>query len=133
MSVNPIDFLAIAEELIGGSSEIHYRCAASRAYYSAYHRCLDIGDALLGGEDETVGKHERLIRKLANYPKTEEPKEVNMKIRALGHMLSQARNIRTTADYKLLEDFPLNKAKEVFLTVRRIEQNSDIVEQSLHG
>jgi hypothetical protein len=35
--MNPLDFLEVADELIGGMREADWRSAVSRAYYAAFH------------------------------------------------------------------------------------------------
>lgn len=111
MAVLPKDFLLIAEELMEtGNKEIHYRTAASQAYYSIYHQCVPIAKDL---HDITIeaGVHERMILKIEHHAGTGEKDNL---ICQLGELIRRVRNIRVKADYKINEDF---KFKDVNLAI----------------
>ncbi|PKD41985.1 hypothetical protein CWO84_02875 [Methylomonas sp. Kb3] len=89
MPIDKIAFLQFAQSL-SDDSEIQMRNSVSRAYYAAYHTCLDVykTDGTAEG-----GVHAKLISGLKNSP--------NINDRKVGFMLQQLKMLRTTADYHL--------------------------------
>ncbi|MDH4225568.1 MAG: HEPN domain-containing protein [Deltaproteobacteria bacterium] len=99
MTIQPDDFLKLARELAQGEEEIHWRCAASRAYYAAYHTCLPLGNRFPPSKKD-IGSHQKLILGLKESP--------DSAIRALGNRLSSLRDLRASSDYKLGDSFEKN-------------------------
>ena len=95
MSVNCNDFLIFAKSL-SNKSEINNRNAASRSYYAAYHKCVEIynpNNDLIG----EGGLHEKLIKHLEGG--------CDKKEKELSYQMNQGRKLRVIADYKLDIDF----------------------------
>ena len=83
MPVTPEEFLAAAEDLGQGTTEVAWRNAASRAYYAIFHRCVPIG-ASFGVKPDDANVHARLIGALTDSL-------VPNSIRSLGFMMRQCR------------------------------------------
>lgn len=83
--------------------EVDDRAAISRAYYAAYHRCLDFHSQLpYPGKDSRnskAGVHERLIHRLCNP--TVPNQALSMHSCALGQKLQTLKKRRYEADYLL--------------------------------
>ena len=86
MAIKKEDFLAFAKAL-PEDCEINLRNAMSRAYYAAYHGCLELYEA---DRSANGGVHNKLIIALKNSP--------DRKDRQLGIILDQLRLLRRTAD-----------------------------------
>lgn len=97
------EFLTLAQLLAGNPDEASQRSAVSRAYYAAYHHCLEWHGQLpapgnnVGPEG---GKHQTLINQLT-HPAPEVPSALKMKSKSLGYKLNELRLARVKADYKL--------------------------------
>jgi len=96
MAIKKEDFLSFAKAL-PEDCEINLRNAMSRAYYAAYHGCLEIYEA---DRSANGGVHNKLIIALKNSP--------DRKDRQLGIILDQLRLLRRTADYYLSESITLS-------------------------
>lgn len=95
MAIQKEEFLAFAKAL-PEDSEINLRNAMSRAYYAAYHGCLEIYRA---DHSADGGVHSKLITGLKNSS--------DQKDRQYGFILEQLKSLRTTADYYLTESIDL--------------------------
>ncbi|MDO9104060.1 MAG: hypothetical protein Q7U57_03775 [Methylovulum sp.] len=91
MPVDKQEFLQFAKSLPEGT-EIQIRNAVSRAYYAAYHACLEVYSI-----DNSVegGVHSKLISSLI--------KSTDVNDRKIGFILQQLKGLRTVADYYLSE------------------------------
>ncbi|HEV3432270.1 MAG TPA: hypothetical protein VG320_30695 [Paraburkholderia sp.] len=96
MSISVQDLLSLAHALGNGAGESEWRSGASRAYYAAYHRALEVADACLPTNLFAAGEHERL---------TERFKQHSMKGKQIAYVLIDLKKTRTTADYKLTAAF----------------------------
>jgi uncharacterized protein (UPF0332 family) len=117
--IDAVNFFESAKKLCEQNSEVDYRNAISRAYYAAYHAALALNDLIEnhGGIKSGVGVHEQLVTKFTNCPTS-----INycMKIKSIGYLLRDAKNIRRDADYFLAIDFTKEDAKEQLKTVKQI-------------
>lgn len=104
MPVVSSDFIAYSEGIQSGAAEIANRCAISRAYYGAYHACIEWHDVKLAVPGHQVGHgggvHQQLINQLVN-PDTSSIQDVQFYSRSLGYSLRALKDTRTVADYDL--------------------------------
>jgi len=119
MTATPHDFLSIAEELLKGTEEIHLRCAASRAYYAAYHSSLPFHKKLPAGGSRG-STHAKVIQDYSNF--LGDPPELRLTVRKIGILLNQAKSVREIADYELGQNFPRKQAEYAIGLVKRIHQ-----------
>jgi len=99
------DFLMSAQELIQGNREVDYRNATSRAYYGAFHLCLQLLEKLPQSQGHVGASHERVISTLLSYS--------DKRLNKIGRKLEQAKTLRHQADYKLHLPFYRSSAKQV--------------------
>ena len=95
-------FVTFAETLDKSTGEAALRASVSRAYYGAYHRCLEWEKQLpaLGSRiGPDGGIHQQLINRLKNP--APESNSVAMKSRSLAYRLVQLKVNRVSADYHL--------------------------------
>lgn len=107
MAIQKEDFLAFAKAL-PEDCEINLRNAISRAYYAAYHGCLEIYRA---DNSADGGVHSKLIAGLKNSSV--------QKDRQRGFILEQLKSLRTTADYYLSESIDL---KDKQMAIKQTER-----------
>jgi len=116
--MDSIEFLKIAETLLEKESvaEVECRNAASRAYYSAYHSCLDLSKRYPATNDIEVkgGVHQQLIDVLCAHQ--------DERVRTVGCSLKQTKIQRVRADYKLTQNFTLQDAKFTVDSVQKLLQ-----------
>lgn len=112
MPVSAADFLLSAENLLAQGTEIDWRNAASRAYYSAFHYCTKISDELDKVKTNSSGMHRSFIESFTG--------NASLKVKAIGYMLQQCYDTRLIADYELNETFSQNVAKATVQQVRAI-------------
>lgn len=101
--MKPTDFLSLAESLAIAQDEASKRTAASRAYYAAYHHCLEWhGQLPVPGSNSgpSGGVHQVLINQLSNPAPELEP-VVKALSRRTGIRLNVIRTTRKKADYSL--------------------------------
>lgn len=113
MAINSNDLLRLAMSLSASSSEVKRRAAIGRAYYAAYHRCLDWEQALPGRGDhgQLHGSHERLIARLKHPHHACDAATAN-ESRHLGGQLEKQRGHRTMADYRIKGRLPPDALEE---------------------
>lgn len=106
MSVKSTDLFQWAQST-PRSSEAGVRASISRAYYAAYHRCLDWETGLpakgnpAGPNGQVVGNHQRLINRLRNPDATQCSPAQQVLSKQLGMMLDNLKAQRFRADYQL--------------------------------
>lgn len=123
--IQPRDFLAQAERLLAGDSEVDRRSAVSRAYYAAYHRArilvAEKCDVVLS---KTADSHQNIQRCLMNSQHTQ--------LRVAGGRLESLRGERNCADYNLTDarfaipdtaKFSVEMAKDIFAVIAAAELN----------
>ncbi|MCZ6841903.1 MAG: hypothetical protein O7G32_03620 [SAR324 cluster bacterium] len=118
MGVTPEELLAYAESLIQQPAEISIRNAAGRAFYAAYHACSPINERLDPGLKFKEGTHQKLIRLFTEYHGADD--DTSRKVRILGAMYRQVRDLRSKADYEIDSEFTLGEAQVLLGTARRI-------------
>jgi uncharacterized protein (UPF0332 family) len=96
VSITINDLVTLAGQLAGGQSEPEWRSAASRAYYAAFHKALEVADGCLPPNPVAIGEHERLTERLKSH---------GVKGRSLAYVLIDYKRIRTRADYELSMGF----------------------------
>jgi len=89
MPIDKQEFLQFAKSL-PEDTEIQIRNAVSRAYYAAFHACLEVYN--IDGSAEG-GVHAKLISGLKA--------SVDINDRKIGYVLEQLTGLRTVADYHL--------------------------------
>lgn len=119
--VTPDDFIAMADELISGTSPIKIRTAVCRGYYGAFHAANKFHNELPspGILQRNGGMHEQLIQRLEN-PSFKRTDERWMRSKSVGMMLRRVREARTHADYHLDEPLPKEKAQTSLEEAKRI-------------
>ena len=122
MTVSEKDFLKSAKELVNTpSSEMDYRNAASRAYYSSLHSCMKIVVTFPTiGDTSKGGVHAQAIDQLLNPPTSVSKNKAAITKKA-GHILRHMKTIRTKADYYINNDFKESQSDEVFMYNERLE------------
>ncbi len=123
MAVTPTDFLTISEVLIQNSDEISHRGAASRAYYSAYHK---VCNALTGPIPHyKCGTHEALTTYLKSADAaTNEAYDIKL-LHRVSLMLINMKTQRHIADYDLADSYSKDQGQSVITMAHRIIQMID--------
>lgn len=122
MSVSPLDLLQWAKQQ-PSHSECDHRAVVSRAYYAAYHDCVQWHSALpapgsLSPSFKGGGMHHELFDRLSNPGAgMDGPKKMHSRKRA--YALRELHALRVNADYKLQEPAPdgidaVQKAERIF-------------------
>jgi uncharacterized protein (UPF0332 family) len=114
MSIAPNELLSNAKILCEGNEEFHWRCAASKAYYAAYHQCKMAAETLPEPPyaSKAMGVHDTLIKKLST--------QSDLKLKSIGFMLREAKRLRNKADYDIDTLFEQWEAKETIKWVEKI-------------
>ena len=113
MAITPTEQLQEAERCLSeAEAEIDLRKAASLAYYAAYHSLLPLAASLKSQFVYSGGVHAQLIAVLIDSK--------DMRHRALGYMLREARDRRSQADYNLSSDFSRGDAEIQIRNVRKL-------------
>lgn len=131
MAVSPEDLLVIAQELMGRDREINYRSAANRAYYSAFHTCLELAASLPRTHSHGRGAHEKLISRLKNHRVRRVSRGNDIRIRTLGNLPAKAKPLRVHADYRIGEEFGRAKAEELILRAEKIRDVANELTETL--
>lgn len=129
MPVTVNDLIQTAREFSDCDSEVILRTAASKAMYAAYHSLQDIHRHLNRGVEVRGGAHQILIERLVGFHDKKSDK-IAAKVRALGNMYKQLRDIRTDADYKLEQSFPKDKALMAVITAEKLLEKVSELEAS---
>lgn len=110
MSSSFIDFLNFAKSLTD-NTEINHRNASSRAYYAAYHKCIESFGKVY---DPTVkgGAHEQMIKYLL---KGRDKSEIS-----IGHQMNHIKSQRVLADYELTADFSKQESESAIMYATKI-------------
>ena len=100
-----LDWLTLARELGHRADEVAQRTSISRAYYAAYHRCLDWEKQLpaRGADAGCTGVHAALIARL-RHPDRRCTSTQSSRSKLLGKLLWRQRERRRLADYRLEAD-----------------------------
>lgn len=128
MAIGTEDLLMLARELAEQDSEIYWRSAVSRAYYCAYHECqataVHLPEAPYAADPK--GVHDRVIKQFTTSAGNAQKAR---KLRAIGYVLASIKELRTTADYDIADDFSQTKASEAFQYVDNIRKKLQELEQ----
>ncbi|BBU28761.1 hypothetical protein BTHE68_24950 [Burkholderia sp. THE68] len=122
MSIDVSDLLSLAQKLSEGKSECEWRAGASRAYYAAYHRALEIADRHLPSCRDKAGVHVQLERRLVDAGK---------KGGELAYMLRELKKVRTQADYRLAIAFEQPDASDFVATCQLFLPMADLLDAHL--
>lgn len=102
--VDPSSLLELARELVASKRETHFRCAVSRAYYSAFHAARQalrrLGFSIRQGDQAHAAVH----RRWSNCGHAELAK--------IGELLNDLRSERNVADYDIDQAFVSRRADE---------------------
>lgn len=117
MPCKPEDFLSIAKQFSERDREIDWRCAISRAYYSALHSANAVKDLCpeIHVDVLRAGSHERIIQRFLKFA-------ASTKARQIGYVLQDMRNKRESADYELSDGFVQKDALQQILTAERLQR-----------
>ncbi|MFO2968471.1 HEPN domain-containing protein [Legionella pneumophila serogroup 1] len=107
-----------AKILVNGQSEIDYRNATSRAYYSAYHEAKRVG-ARSNGHSKKSGTHNMLIEKLKTHIGIT---PIDQALKQIGILLSMCKKQRTKADYFLNVQYSKTDAQQTINLADKILQ-----------
>ncbi|SFR94965.1 hypothetical protein SAMN05428960_3891 [Mitsuaria sp. PDC51] len=107
MSVSSRNLFTLARSLSTSTDEATLRAAISRAYYAAYHRCLDWERQLprRGSDTGVHGVHACLISRLESPHRHCSPLQAQ-RSKAIGKQLREQRDRRTFADYSIHGHLP---------------------------
>jgi len=123
------DIELLARTLVNDTAnEARLRCAVSRAYYAAFHRCKSAADLwcrdLTESEKENKGEHSKVYAQLEDCS-ADLDKAENLKLMAAE--AKKLKMLRITADYKLDKSVDnkdhlrslqhMNKVKEYFAAI----------------
>lgn len=118
MSVEPIQFLTVAEASHELSNEIGYRNSVSRSYYAMFHQVKSILK-IQPHPKHDKGVHGSLIDYLAKPSPDEEIDSTILK--RLSFMLRTSRDMRNKADYQLDQDiFDINSSSDAINRAKRL-------------
>lgn len=131
MTITAKDFFDFATVLADKNtpSEIDLRTAGSRAYYGAFHSTVSIVE-LCEDVDIKAGMHKISTARLKKGNLIEFGAE-NNKVKSIGVMLDQIRDIRAGADYRLKEDFSKHDTDLCLLQAKRIMQRTEEVLETI--
>ncbi len=107
MSITPESLMKWVESLDLDCEEA-CRASVSRAYYAAYHDCLDFHNALPapGASRTGCGVHENLIYQLQNpSPESKKDPELSKRSKTRAYLLRVIKPFRVQADYSLAINF----------------------------
>ena len=120
MAVTLEDFLSSADAMLKtGVSEIDFRNAASRAYYSAYHIAVALADQLEPTGAIVGGHHEAVIKILTG----QRTSPFALSCRRAGYILAGMRTIRHSADYQLGKTFSHGQAEDLIARVPAVRDS----------
>jgi uncharacterized protein (UPF0332 family) len=125
MSISSADLLSLAQELAGHDKEVHWRDAASRAYYAAFHWCQPVSQTLSEPryDSNVKGIHDYLIKKFEGAEGTHKNQ-----LKAIAYLLKAAKNIRVKADYEIQISFEKHQAQQNIKYAERIYQLLQLIE-----
>ena len=118
MSVTPHDLFQLASDLHqAATSEVQYRNAIGRAYYSCYHFAREFHNNLPSPGQmpgTTVGNHAELAHRLQNptIPKDDPRFRIS---RIVGTRLQTFHAIRIKADYRREMDVTKNESRDAII------------------
>ena len=100
--MNAREFLDVANELVAGMDEGHWRSGVSRAYYAAFHVARKLMEKAGFAVPQNEGAHAYLGMRLSNakHPEVEEA----------GRGLEDSRRARNRADYRIDHHFEETQA-----------------------
>lgn len=123
MPVSSEDFLRFSkEECIQSDSEIGFRNAISRAYYSMFHHARSV---LKNGPVDPQSPHKKLIDYLLSPDSVRLEGKESRDLRKMASMLLQRRSIRNLADYDLTKSFSCSDAQEAIEVARLFIEHCD--------
>ena len=120
MAVTPTQLREGARQARIDGSEVERRVVASRSYYAAYHVCRSIARRE-GVFTDTGGAHAEVIDSLTRSPQR--------KLKSIGYMLKQCRDLRVKADYKIEVDFTIQDAETARGQCESIWMATDALDQ----
>jgi uncharacterized protein (UPF0332 family) len=99
MSVTATDFLNSAKALLSvQATEIDFRNALSRTYYSIFHLTKPVAEHLPHLPQTTQGSHDAIISRFTRYPSTDPHWRL---ARSIGVIMEQMKTRRRKADYQI--------------------------------
>ena len=112
------DFLEFAQnQLKTANKEFDYRNAAGRAYYFAFHCCLEHKVSVPYNNDR--GSHDNLYDSIAKLPDVEDP--ATKLLKAMAYSARMMKDVRNHADYKLKAPFTKQDAVQQVKDAEKIK------------
>lgn len=129
MSIESVDFLSAAEEMIkSNNDEINIRNSISRSYYSIYHKILSAVKSVPRPENyggtSSSGVHKALIE----YLEGDAHKDLSLDKKSLcklAHSLKWTKRLREDADYFLGQNITKLKATQIIGEAHKVIGNVD--------
>ena len=96
MSVSDLEIIELANEMLRGKTEAHWRTSASSAYFAVFHCANRLGDAVMPGRKLKMAEHKKLTERL---------RQSGPRGTALAYEIGKLKHQRVRADYRLGETF----------------------------
>jgi len=71
MTIAPVDFIAVANDISNIGNEAAFRSCVSRAYYGAFNECSDVAKIKLSHTNHMIfsdSSHENLLKQMESEP-----------------------------------------------------------------
>ena len=120
MPVTPDDLLEYAKDLVVDDLEVRRRNGAGRAFYAAFHLCRPLAGRIDPERKKGGRSHEWIVRVFSEFGGPSD-KELAGKVRTLGRLYFQARDLRGKADYDIGLDFTAEDATLLLETAKSIK------------
>jgi uncharacterized protein (UPF0332 family) len=119
LSITTLDFLEFAEAQFNkpDNKEIDYRNIASRAYYFAFHCCLEFRSHTGKSDAQLKGSHDILYSSVMALPTTD---EFHKLLKSMAYMAKMMKQVRTDADYHLSTNFELIESKQQLADAKKV-------------
>ena len=125
MSVTPHELFQLASDLHqAATSEVQYRNAIGRAYYSCYHLAREFHDKLPSAGQPpagSLGNHAALAHRLQNPTIAKDDARFRIS-RIVGMRLAAFHAIRVRADYRLDAAFTKNESSDAIIKAAGIRE-----------
>jgi uncharacterized protein (UPF0332 family) len=107
-------FLDVADELVTGAHEAHWRSAVSRAYYATFHLARALLEGCGFGAPRAETAHAYLSLRLSNCGHPD--------LSVVGRELAELRRERNRADYDIASVLPAPRAIDLVETAARLSE-----------
>jgi uncharacterized protein (UPF0332 family) len=111
MPVSDLQILDLANEMLRGKTEAHWRTSASSAYFAVFHCANRLGDAVMPGRKLKTAEHKKLTERLRRSGPLGS---------ALAYQIGKLKYQRVRADYRLGETFTKVEAENQLRLARDV-------------